>query len=157
MKQIFKKLGKHIFWGLLLILGGLFLYIITIWTIGYIPFTDNRSFGWQEEKLSISYDDINHIWQFIRLLAIYVFVELIIVYGIFSLFKLIGYNRLIYAVLGGIIIGLLTFYSALRTGWEIEVDISSIIAGGVFGFIYGTTLFPKYLKPRTTKKIKPTI
>lgn len=147
MKETFKKFGKHIFWGLLIILGGLFLYMATVTTIGYLPYSDRPGPGWYKDELSISWNEINFIWGFILFLGIYVLAELIIVYFFFRLIRLIGYNRIIYSIIGGLIIGFLTLYNTLGIGWYIAIDQTTVIAGGILGLIYGTTLFPLYLKP----------
>ena len=72
---------------------------------------------------------------------------LIIVYLLFLLLRLVGYNRIVFAMLGGLIIGFLSLYMTLGIGWYIAIDGSTILAGGILGLIYGCTLFPKFLKP----------
>lgn len=151
MKQTLTKFAKHLLLGLLVILGGLFLYMIVVQIIGYLPYSDRPGSGWYKDDLSISWNEINYIWGFIWFLGIYILAELILVYGLFRLFTLIGYNRTVYATLGGLIIGFLTFYSTLGIGWYIAIDSSSVIAGGILGMLYGATLFPIYLRPNKEK------
>ena len=153
LKTSIQNFGKHLLWGLLIISGGLFLYMVFVQTIGYLPYSDRPGPGWYRNEISISWDQIVYILGFISMLSIYILAELILVYGLFLLFRLIGYNRITYSILGGIIVGFLSFYSTLGIGWYIAIDLSSVIAGGILGIIYGSTLFPVFLKPDSAKKI----
>ena len=123
------------------------MYMVVVQTIGYLPYSDRPGPGWYKQELSINLDQIKYIWGFIWFLGIYVLAELVIVYGLFRLFRLIGFNRIVYAVLGGLIIGFLTLYNTMGIGWYIAIDTSSVFAGGILGIIYGSTLFPKFLEP----------
>lgn len=116
-------------------------------SIGYLPYSDRPGPGWYKKPFGISLDEVNYIWGFILFLGIYILGTLIIVYLFFRLFRLIGYNRIIFSILGGLIIGFLSLYCTLGIGWYIAIDRSTILAGGALGLIYGAMLFPKFLKP----------
>ena len=151
-----KQFGRHLLFGLLIILGGLFLYMTIAISIGYLPYSDRPGPGWYKKPFGISWDEIRYIWSFILFLGIYILGTLIIVYFLFRLFRLIGYNRIIYSILGGLIIGFLSLYWTYGIGWYIAIDGSTILTGGILGLIYGATLFPKFLKPMT-KNITATV
>lgn len=144
-----KQFGRHLLFGLLIILGGLFLYMTIAISIGYLPYSDRPGPGWYKKPFGISWDEISYIWSFILFLGIYILGTLIIVYFLFRLFRLIGYNKIIYSILGGLIIGFLSLYWTYGIGWYIAIDGSTILTGGILGVIYGATLFPKFLKPMT--------
>lgn len=144
-----KQFGRHLLFGLLIILGGLFLYMTIAISIGYLPYSDRPGSGWYKKPFGISWDEISYIWSFILFLGIYILGTLIIVYFLFRLFRLIGYNKIIYSILGGLIIGFLSLYWTYGIGWYIAIDGSTILTGGILGVIYGATLFPKFLKPMT--------
>ena len=148
MKETLKNFGKHMLWGLLIILGGLFIYLAFTITIGYIPYSDRPGPGWHKEEVGISLQEISFIWGFIWFLGIYILGELIIVYWLFRLFRLLGFNKIVYSILGGLIIGFFTLYLTLGIGWYIAIDGSTVIIGGVLGLIYGATLFPKFVRPQ---------
>jgi len=151
-----KQFGRHLLFGLLIILGGLFLYMTIVISIGYLPYSDRPGPGWYKKPFGISWEVISYIWSFILFLGIYILGTLIIVYFLFRLFRLIGYNRIIYSILGGLIIGFLSLYWTYGIGWYIAIDGSTILTGGILGLIYGATLFPKFLKPMT-KNITATV
>ena len=151
-----KQFGRHLLFGLLIILGGLFLYMTIAISIGYLPYSDRPGPGWYKKPFGISWEEISYIWSFILFLGIYILGTLIIVYFLFRLFRLIGYNRIIYSILGGLIIGFLSLYWTYGIGWYIAIDGSTILTGGILGLIYGATLFPKFLKPMT-KNITATV
>jgi len=148
-----KSFGKHLMWGLIIILGGLFIYMTTIITIGYLPYSDRPGPGWYKDHWSISWEEIDYIINFLLFLAIYVLGELIIVYFLFRLFCLIGYNKIVFSLLGSIVIGFLTMYVTLGIGWYIALDGSTVLAAGILGIIYGATLFPKFLRPVVVDEI----
>ena len=151
-----KQFGRHLLFGLLIILGGLFLYMTIVISIGYLPYSDRPGPGWYKKPFGISWDETRYIWSFILFLGIYILGTLIIVYFLFRLFRLIGYNRITYSILGGLIIGFLSLYWTYGIGWYIAIDGSTILTGGILGLIYGATLFPKFLKP-TKKNITATV
>ena len=140
-----KQFGLHLLFGLLIILGGIFIYMTIATSIGYLTYSDRPGSGWNKD-VGISIDALNFILGFIVFLGIYILPTLIVVYLLFLLFKLIGYNRIIFAILGGLIIGALSYYWTLGIGWYIAIDFSTVVVGGLLGVIYGATLFPKYLK-----------
>jgi hypothetical protein len=142
------KFGKHLFFGLLIILGGLFLYITIALAIGYLPYSDRPGPGWYKNQYGISFDDIRYVWGFILFLGIYILALLIIAYFVFRLFLFVGYNRIVFSIFGGLFIGFFSMYLTLGIGWYIAIDNSTTIAGGILGIIYGATLFPKFLKPQ---------
>ena len=125
-------------------------------SIGYLPYSDRPGPGWYKKPFGISWEVISYFWSFILFLGIYILGTLIIVYFLFRLFRLIGYNRIIYSILGGLIIGFLSLYWTYGIGWYIAIDGSTILTGGILGLIYGATLFPKFLKPMT-KNITATV
>jgi len=147
LKTNLKQFGKHVFFGLLIILGGLFLYMTITISIGYLPYSDRPGSGWFNKDFGISWPEINSILGFISLLSIYIISTLIFVYLLFRLIRLIGYNQVIFSILGGLVIGILSGYWTMGIGWYIAIDDSTVIVGGVLGLIYGATLFPKYLRP----------
>ena len=142
-----KNFAKHILWGSVVILGGLFLYMVISEAVGYLPYSDRPGPGWYRGKVSIAAPDLSYISGFILFLGLYLLVWLIIVFLLFRLLRLIGYNRILFAILGGIIIGAVTFYLTLGAGWYIALDGSTVSVGALLGTIYGSTLFPKFLKP----------
>lgn len=153
MKQILIELGKHLLWGLLIILGGLFFYMVMVQEIGYLPYSDRPGRGWYD-GLPFSWSQISYIGGFIGLIGIYIFAELVVVYILFRLFRLMGFNHMVYAVLGGLVIGFLTAYITMGMGWYIAIDGSSVIVGGLLGAFYGAVLFPNIFRPRNEKKIE---
>ncbi|MDT0643066.1 hypothetical protein RM553_09525 [Zunongwangia sp. F363] len=146
MKKILKDLGKHILWSSLIVLGGLFLYMIIVQIIGYLPYSDRPGPGWQNDGNILSWQGISMIGGFISFLGIYILVSLLIIFGLFRIFRLFGYNRIVFSTLGGLAIGLISFYWTMGIGWYIAIDFSTIIAGGILGLIYGAFLFPRFLK-----------
>lgn len=153
LKENLLNFVKHLLWGVMIILGGLFLYMTLIQAIGYLPYSDRPGSGWYKDEFSLTWNEIEYIWGFIWFLGIYISVELIIVYFLFRLFRLIGYNRVVFAILGGLIIGFLSLYTTFGIGWYIAIDSSSVICSGILGIIYGSTLFPTYIKPIKKEEI----
>lgn len=149
-----KRFGLHLLSGLFIILGGLFVYLISIMLVGYLPYSDRPGSGWYKGQIHISWQTISFIGSFILFLGIYLLAALIISYLLLRIISLFGYNRLVFALLGSLIIGFLSFYVTLGIGWYIALDDSTVIAAGILGIVYGATLFPKYLDPnkRGSKK-----
>ncbi|MDO7887893.1 hypothetical protein [Hymenobacter cheonanensis] len=149
MSHSVKQLGLHMLWGTSVVLGGLFCYLIVTLLIGYIPYSDRPGPGWHPGA-AISLAEIQFIGGFLLFMSIYWLPTLLLLYFLFRLLRLIGYNKLIYAVLGGIIIGIAAGYWTLAIGWYIALDESTVWAGSVLGLLYGAILFPKFLKPTVT-------
>ena len=85
-------------------------------------------------------------------MGIAILIELIVVYALFSAFKLIGYHAIIYAILGGLIIGSLTLCISQIAIWFVPIGDSVFIVTGTLGLIYGSTIFPIILKPNFSTK-----
>ena len=153
MKQTLINFGKHLLWGLLIILGGLFFYLVGAQAIGYLPYSDRPGPGWYG-GLSFSWSQISYIGGFIGLFGIYIFVELVVVYVLFRLFRLVGFHHILYPILGGLVIGFLTAYITMGIGWYIAIDRSSVMVGGLLGAFYGAALFPSLFRPRNEKKLE---
>ena len=151
MKKTIGQFGKHLLFGLLIILGGLFIYMTAAIYIGYLPYSDRPGPGWYDKDFGITWGEVKYVLGFIEFLGIYILGTLVVVYLLFMLFRLLGYNRIIYATLGGLIIGFLSFYMTLGIGWYIAIDASTIWIAGILGLVYGSTLFPLFLRP--TKKL----
>lgn len=147
MKTGFKNFGKHLLWGLAIILGGLFLYMVAALMVGYLPYSDRPGPGWYEGEIQMNWKGVKFIIDFILFLGIYITGSLVLVFLLFRIFRLFGYNRLVYSILGGLIIGFVSLYCTLGIGWYIAIDGSTVIAGGFLGCLYGATIFPKLLKP----------
>ena len=156
MKATFKNLGKHLLWGILIILGGLFLYMVGAQILGYLPYSDRPGPGWYKGEILVDWDGLKFVLDFILFLGIYIIGSLILVYGLFRIFRLFGYNRIIYSILGGLIIGFLCLYWTLGIGWYIAIDGSTVTAGGILGLIYGATIFPKLLRPKKEQTLGTT-
>ena len=133
-------------------MGGLFLYMVVVQAIGYLPYSDRPGPGWYDES-SFSWNQISYIGGFIGFLGIYIFVELVVVYLLFLLFQMIGFNHVVYAILGGLIIGFLTAYITMGMGWYIAIDGSSVVVGGLLGAFYGAVMFPNAFRPYKEKKL----
>lgn len=147
MKNIIKNIGNHLLWGILIILGGLFLYMVFAQMMGYLPYSDRPGPGWYEGGIRVDWDGIMFVLDFIFFLGIYITASLIVIYGLFRIFRIFGYNRTIDSILGGLIIGSVSLYWTLGIGWYIAIDGSTVIAGGIFGSLYGATIFPRLLQP----------
>lgn len=142
-----KLFAKHIIYGLLTILGGLFLFMCLAICVGYIPYSDRPGPGWYNKPFGISSKEVYFILNFLIFLGIYILGSLIIVYFIFRLLRLVGYNKIVFSILGAITIGALSFYWTLGIGWYIALGSVPVYAGGIFGAVYGGFLFPRYLAP----------
>ena len=59
----------------------------------------------------------------------------------------------VFSIIGGLIIGLLSLYWTLGIGWYIAIDSSTDIEGGILVLLYGGTLFPKFLRPQINMTI----
>jgi hypothetical protein len=146
MSHSLRQLGAHLLWGTIVVLGGLFSYLNVALLLGYLPYSDRPGPGWHP-GVSLSLAELQSIGGFILFLSIYWLPTLLLIYFLFRLLRLVGYNRLVYAVLGGIIIGVAAGYVTLAIGWYIALDGSTVWAGIILGLLYGATLFPKFLKP----------
>jgi hypothetical protein len=145
MKSILKNFAWHLFTGLLIIICGLFVYLFIIMLCGYLPYSDRPGPGWHK-GMHINSEEIMFIVDFLLFLSIYVLAELIIVFIVFRVIRLIGYNRIVFGFFGGLVFFFFTGYVTLGIGWYIALDFSTVIAGGILGAIYGATIFPKFLK-----------
>ena len=72
---------------------------------------------------------------------------LTLTFVVFRLLRLIGYNRIVFTLLGGLITGLVTFYVTLAIGWYIAINELTVIVAGGLGLAYGATLFPAIIHP----------
>ena len=115
--------------------------------VGYIPYSDRPGSGWYDKPFGISGEEVRFLFDFLIFLGVYILGSLVIVYFIFRLFRLVGYNKIVFAILGAIIIGALSFYWTLGIGWYIALGELTVYAGGLFGALYGAFLFPRFLAP----------
>lgn len=147
LKTFFTQLGWHLLFSSLIILGGLFIYMSIAYSIGYLSYSDRPGPGWTDKSFGIDWETLLFIGNFVLFLGIYVIGTLLILYLLFKIFVLIGFNRIVYSIIGGITIGFLCFYWTAGIGWYIAIDFSTILVGGILGSIYGATLFPTFLNP----------
>lgn len=126
------KFLTHILLGLLIIIGGLYIFVM-----GYKGVTFVKNSG--EEYFFLN-------------LGIAILVELVLVFGLFSLLKLIGYNKIVYRILGGVIIGVSTFLITEIALWFVPIGQSVSNLAGLLGLIYGAVLLPIYIKPNNKLK-----
>lgn len=121
------QLLKHIIYGLLIISGGVYLYSLLFLNITFVKNSGENFF-------------------FLYLTLVY-FCELLFLYGLFSIFKLIGFRFVIYSILGGFFIGSITFITTQYALWFVPLDDSIATIAAILGLLYGIILFPVFLKP----------
>lgn len=154
MKTNYINFVKHLLFGSLIILGGLFLYLIIVRLMGYLPYSHDPGPGWYPDQYALNWEETLFFLKFIFFLGIYLVPTLAVIFGFFKLLLRIGYNKAFYAISGSVIIGLSTAYWIWRTGGYLAFDVYTIIAGELLGIVYGAMLFPFYIKP--IKKEQPT-
>lgn len=142
LKRFLSGYARHLFWSLLTILGGLFLYLVTTLAIGYRPYSDRPRSGRHLEWELLDWNTLSFLFRFLFFLGIYLLAVLTLTFILFRLLRLIGYNRIVFALLGGLITGLVTFYVTLAIGWYIAISQVTVMVAGGLGFLYGATLFP---------------
>ena len=133
--------GKHLIFGSLVILGGIFSYLLIVRIMGYLPYFHLPGPGWYDDY-PIEWEEVKFFWNYILFLGIYVLGTLIVLFGIFKIFLRIGYNERLYAALGAAAFALSSSFLTIITGRYIALDLSTCIAATVFGSIYGAMLFP---------------
>ena len=148
LKQFLFGYGQHLFWGLLIILGGLLVYLTAALLVGYRPYSDRPRSGFNLEWQLLDGATLVFLFRFLALLGVYVLAALTLTFIFFRLLRLIGYNRIVFALMGGLAIGLSTCYITLGIGWYIAVNELTVLVAGGLGLIYGTTLFPIIINQR---------
>jgi hypothetical protein len=142
LKQFLFGYGRHLFWGLLIILGGLLVYLTAALAVGYRPYSSRPGVNWHPEWVLPDGATLIFLFRFLALLGVYVLAALTLNFILFRLLRLIAYNRIVFALMGGLAIGLSTFYITLGIGWYIAVNELTVLVAGGLGLIYGATLFP---------------
>src|SRR5438270_9914662 len=72
LRASFEQFGQHLLFGSLIILGGLFLYMTIVISIGYLPYSDRPGPGWYKKPFGISWDEMTYIGSFVLFLGIYI-------------------------------------------------------------------------------------
>ncbi|MGM0582241.1 MAG: hypothetical protein ACQETL_16300 [Bacteroidota bacterium] len=152
MKPIVINFVKHLLFGSLIILGGIFSYLLIVRTLGYLPYSHAPGPGWYDDY-PIVWEEVEFFWDFILTLGIYVVGVLIVFFVLFKLFLRIGYNEKVYSALGAAAFSFSASFLTGITGWFIALDLSTIIVGGSLGSLYGAMLFPFYIKPIEKEKL----
>jgi hypothetical protein len=142
LKRFLSGYARHVFWGLLFILGGLFIYLTIALSVGYRPYSDRPRSGWRLEWELLDWSTLSFLFRFLLFLGTYLLAALTLTFILFKLLRLIGYNRIVFALLGGLITGLVTCYVTLAIGWFIAINELTVIVAGGLGLVYGATLFP---------------
>lgn len=142
LKRFLSGYGRHLFWGLLIILGGLFIYLTVALSVGYRPYSDRPRSGRQLEWELLDWSTLSFLFRFLLFLGTYLLAALTLTFVVFKLLQLIGYNRIVFALLGGLITGLATCYVTLAIGWYIAINELTVIVAGGLGMLYGASLFP---------------
>ena len=142
LKRFLSGYGRHLFWGLLIILGGLFIYLTTALAVGYRPYSDRPRSGWPLDWELLDWTTLSFLFRFLLFLGTYLLAALTLTFILFRLLRLLGYNRIVFALLGGLITGLATCYVTVAIGWYIAINDLTVIVAGALGMIYGATLFP---------------
>jgi hypothetical protein len=142
LKQFLFGYGRHLFWGLLIILGGLLVYLTAALSVGYRPYSSRPGADWHPGWEWPDWGTLIFLFRFLVLLGVYVLAALTLTFILFRLLRLIAYNRIVFALLGGLITGLLSFYITLGIGWYIAVNELTVLVAGGLGLVYGATLFP---------------
>ncbi|WP_340154107.1 hypothetical protein [uncultured Marivirga sp.] len=147
MKTNYINFGKHLLFGTLIILGGLFLYLITVRLIGYLPYSHVPGPGWYPHQYALNWEEILFFLKFIFFLGIYLVPTLAVIFILFKFLMRLWYNRLAYTFFGTMAIAFCTAYWTWRTGGYLAFDLYTTIAGEIMGIVYGAMLFPFYIKP----------
>jgi hypothetical protein len=142
LKRFLSGYGRHLLWSLLIILGGLFIYLVTALSVGYRPYSGRPRSGWHLQWELLDWSTLSFLFRFLMFLGTYLLAVLTLTFILFRLLRLLGYNRIVFALLGGLITGLATFYVTLAIGWYIAINELTVIVAGGLGLIYGATLFP---------------
>jgi hypothetical protein len=142
LKHFLSGYARHLFWSLLIILGGLFIYLVLALAVGYRPYSDRPRSGLQLQWELLDWGTLSFLFRFLLFLGAYLLAVLTLTFIFFKFLRLIGYNRIVFALLGGLITGLVTFYVTLAIGWYIAINELTVIVAAGLGLVYGATLFP---------------
>lgn len=142
LKRFLSGYARHLFWSLLIILGGLFIYLVAALSVGYRPYSDRPRSGQHLNWELLDWHTLAFLFRFLLFLGAYLLAVLTLTFILFKLLRLIGYNRTVFALLGGLITGLVTLYVTLAIGWYIAINQVTVLVAGGLGLVYGATLFP---------------
>lgn len=115
--------------------------------LGYLPYSHSPGPGWYPDKYDLNWEEAKFFLKFILMLGIYLLPTLALIFGLFKLLLRIGYHRIIFSTLAGILISFATTCLTTITGNYIALDLSTSFAGAFFGYIYGFFILPYYIKP----------
>ena len=147
LKHFFSGYARHLCWGLLIILGGLFIVLVAALAVGYRPYSDRPRSGLNLHWQLLDWHTLAFLFRFLLFLGGYLVAVLTLTFVVFRLLRLIGYNRIVFALLGGVVTGLGALYVTLAIGWYIAINALTVIVAAGLGLVYGATLFPAIIHP----------
>jgi hypothetical protein len=139
MKNYAKSLGLYfVFINL-----GVFLSLILLSVIGYLPYSDRPGPGWQGSHFSF-----HETWFFLTWSISFAPYSIVYGTGVYLLSQLLRRIRISYfirAALTGLASGFVSMYLVAGSGWIIAIAGPPVYISGCLGLVYGAWILPKYL------------
>ena len=147
MKKLAIDLLKTVGLYLVVVVGGVLSFLSLAQVFGYLPYSDRPGPGWFGRFPAISWAEFWHgasyHFGWSALLLPYAAVSGFIMFLIVRVLERFRTPRVVVAVVGALLGGIVSGYIVLGVGWYIAIAAAPVYVAMVLGLIFGALLLPR--------------
>jgi len=132
---------------LLVVVGGVFGFLVCAPVFGYLPYSDRPGPGWFGRFPGVGWADFWHGARFhlgwTLLLAPYAILCGLLLFVVARVLERFHAPRVVVAVVGALLAGFVSGYIVVAIGWYIAIAAPPVYAAVILGILYGAWLLPK--------------
>ena len=159
LKNLALDLLKFVALYLLIVVGGLFVFLCLTPLIGYLPYSDRPGAGWKIKPLTIGWSDFWHgaqfMWEWLQLLLPNALVVGVLLFLGARLLERARTPRVLAAILSALPAGFMTGYVVAATGWYIALGGPAVYASMLLAMIFGVFVMPRRKQHAGAARVVP--
>jgi hypothetical protein len=152
LKDVAKRFGQYV----LMVIGGVSVFMTLALVVGYLPYSDRPGPGWYGWFEGAAIEDLWHNMPYVLGFAtLAAWTALFYVLPVVVLMRLLARARVrqwLLGVLGALVTAMLTFPVVAGAGWYISIGVVPVLVGAILGAGFGATILAqKHEAPATAR------
>jgi len=152
LKDVAKRFGQYV----LIVIGGVSVFMTLALVVGYLPFSDRPGPGWYGWFEGAAIEDLWRIMPYVLGFATFAaWLAVFYILPVVLLMRLLAHARVrqwLLGVLGALVTAILTFSVVAGAGWYISIGIVPVLVGVVLSAGFGATILAqKHEAPGTAQ------